>query len=183
MWKPLFGRKSPHAVEDDERDVDYSWSLPDMEAAPHGHDATPASRHAPSFQYDEADPYPAGAYTAELVGWRPLDEHRVAWGFRVIPDDDAQPANREPLAYFTGTVYRPDNHLSWLMAALGVVPEVRSAEDLSRAELRPVLREAVRTLDADTLLGRRCRIRVEHVRDDLGNVEARVAHVAPAGWI
>lgn len=157
------------------------WPLPDMEAV---QETDPVhSPQPPPFHYEEAEVHPAGVFTAELVDWRPTDGQRAIWRFRAIPSSDYDDWTPHPLSFVTGTTCRPDNHLGQLLVAMGLVAEVRAPEDLDRPETRAALRERLRDLDPDELVGRQCRMLVEHVRDELGDLTARIRRLTPAGWM
>ena len=181
MFRLPFGRKG--AVDGDPVHVDEdSWSLPDMEAVEYT-EIRSDMREAPSFHYEEGAVQPAGVFTAELVDWSSLDAHRTLWKFRIVPEDDVHYWKPGTLPFVTSTVCRPDNHLFQLMVALNVVDGIRTREDLNDAEIRAQLRERCEALAPNDLVGRRCRIEVEHLRDDLGDTEARIKSVAPLGWM
>ena len=162
------------------RESDEMWPLPDMEAV-ESSEIGGEHHAAASFLYEEVEPHPAGIFTAELTGWRPLEGHRAAWSFRVVPQDDVNSAPAGQVAFVTGTVCRPDNHLYRLLTAVGLAPDAHSREELLAPDARRAIRDSVKGLHPETLVGRRCRIEVEHVRDDLGDVTARVTTVAPIG--
>ncbi len=157
------------------------WPLPDMECVQEGDALHP--HQPPPFHYEEAEVHPAGVFTAELVEWRPIEGQRAVWHFRAIPSSDYDDWTPQALGFVTGTTCRPDNHLGQLLVAMGVVTDVRNPEDLDRPECRAALRTALRDLDPDDLIGRRCRMLVEHVRDDLGDLTARIRRLTPAGWM
>lgn len=176
MFRLPFGRRGEVAATSDFADADEIWELPDMEAA--GFSEAP-SLSAPAFGYEDAAIHPAGLFTAELVAWRPLDGRRAVWLFRSLSEPGAEPLPYEPLPFLTGTICRPDNHLSRLALALQIVSGIRSPEDLQRAASRPAIEEALANLEPDSLRGRRCRIEVEHVRDDVGDTVSRIKAVHP----
>ncbi|MCC2672421.1 MAG: hypothetical protein K0Q72_4893 [Armatimonadetes bacterium] len=181
MFRLPFGRRAEGPDTDALRDDEGIWSLPDMEAAP---DSDPHSqRDLPSFRYEEHAAHPEGVFTAELAGWRPLDSQRAVWQFRVVRMNDYEPWSPELLPFVTSTTYRPDNNLGRLASALGLVSGVATPEDLQRPEARSAVRGAITALDPDQLIGRQCRIVVEHLRDEVGDVAARVKTVAPLGQI
>jgi hypothetical protein len=175
MFRLPFGRRGEVAATSDLADADEIWELPDMEPAGA---SDGSSLNAPAFGYEDAPIHPAGLFTAEFVAWRPLDG-RAAWLFRSLSEPGAEPLPYPPLPFLTGTVCRPDNHLSRLALALQIVSGIRSPEDLQRAASRLALEEALATLEPDSLRGRRCRIEVEHVRDDVGDTSARIRDVHP----
>lgn len=177
----LFSRQSAPLGSPNAVGLSEEWSLPDMECVQDS-DVEPAHR-ATSFQYEDSEIHPAGVFTAELIGWRALDGCRALWRFRAIPASDFEAWKPEPLPFVTGTTCRPDNHLGQVLVALGVVPGVQGAEDLDRPEIRAQMRAALETLDPDDLLGRPCRIQVEHVRDDLGDLSPRIRRLTPPGWM
>jgi hypothetical protein len=182
VFKSLFGGQAG-----DVRDVDGGearedgaiWALPDMEAV-----AAPETREEPRqrlpFVYEDARVHPAGVFTAELVGWQPVDGRRAQWRFLVVAANDFQEQERVPLVYHTGAVCRPGNNLYCLLAAVGAAPGLAGPEGAGPAA-RADARGAVENLEPEALLGRRCRIRVEHARDELGDVTAAITAVAPIG--
>ena len=178
MFKLPFGRRAEDAELRDEEEI---WSLPDMEAAPDS-DSHPLP-DTPAFHYEEHEAHPEGVFTAELVGWRPLDSHRAVWRFRVVRTNELEPWNPELLPYVTSTTYRADNNLGRLASALGLVPGVAGLEDHQQPEARSAVRGAIAAFEPDQLLGRQCRIVVGHVRDEVGDVHAKVETVAPIGRI
>lgn len=133
----------------------------------------------PAFGYDDTQIHPEGSFIAELIGWRPLDGQRAVWSFRSLPGTSQAPLSREPLRWITGTVCRPDNHLSRLVLALRIVSGVQTPDDLQQPSSRQAIQEALAALEPETLIGRRCRIEVEHVRDEVGDPMARIKSVAP----
>ena len=177
MFRLPFGRS---VAEPESAASEEIWDLPDMAAVD-----TAEARHehhgAAHFVFEDAPLHASGTFTAELAGWRPLDDHRVAWMFRSVPDSDAGDAQPAALPLLTGTTCRPDNHLCRVLVALELLPEAHSCDDLGDAAVRGAMREAVRHLNPDRLIGRRCRIRVEHYRDELGDVTARITRIAPVG--
>lgn len=182
MFRLPFGRRGEEVNGDPIHDGDEMWSLPDMEAVEYT-EIRSGAQETPSFRYEEGAVHPAGVFTAELVAWTPLDTSRAQWKFRVVPEDDVHDWPPGTLPFVTSTVCRPDNHLYHMMVALGVVDGIRSRQDLENPALREELRERCRTLSPDDLVGRRCRVEVEHLRDDLGDTEARIKSVAPVGWM
>lgn len=182
MFRLPFGRREEADESDAVYTGDEAWSLPDMEAVEYS-EIRQDSRETPSFRYEEGAVQPAGVFTAELVGCEPLDARRAQWKFRIVPDDDVHDWRPGTLPFVTSTVCRPDNHLFRLVVALGIPEGVRGREDLEDPAIREQLRERCRTLAAGDLLGRRCRVEVEHLRDDLGDTEARIKSVAPLGWM
>jgi len=181
MFKLPFGRRADGPGATEPHEAGEIWELPDMEAVSHSESVSPPAGSA--FDYDDTLIHPEGVFTAELVGWRPLDGQRAVWRFRSVPPSDAEPLPREPLPFVTGTVCRPDNHLSRLAAALRIVPGIETPDDLQKPEIRAAIRDAIASLEPDALRGRQCRIEVEHVRDDVGDASARIKSVAPMGWI
>ena len=183
MFRLPFGRKGGAADGDPVHGGgggDEVW--PDMEAMEYT-EIRPEGREAPSFHYEEGAVQPAGVFTAELVGWSPVDAQRTLWKFRIVPEDDVHYWKPGILPFVTSTVCRPDNHLYQLVVALNVVEGIRSREDLSDPDTRTQLRDRCEALVPMDLIGRRCRIEVEHLRDDLGDTEARIKSVAPLGWM
>jgi hypothetical protein len=152
-----------------------------MEAAPDS-DRDPLP-DTPAFHYEEQEIHPEGVFTAELAGWRPLDSQRAVWRFRVVRTNELEPWSPELLPFVTSTTYRPDNNLGRLASALGLVPGVVGPEDLQRPEARSAVRGAIAAFEPDQLIGRQCRIVVEQVRDEVGDVHAHVKTVAPLGRI
>lgn len=176
MFKRRTGRQAEGDLEADESGQE--WSLPDMEAA-RPSDADVWQEGA--FRYEEPEIHPAGVFTAELVASRDGDGARATWIFRTVGEPVGQLGASGRLAYVTGTVCRPSNDLFRLLLALGAIP-VQAGEGLGgSADARASIRQAVESLDPDDLVGRRCRIEVEHVRDEVGDVAARVKSVAPMG--
>lgn len=166
--RSLFGRKSAEAQ--DASDGEPIWALPDMECVESPEIST-ARGSGVGYQYEEPDLHPAGTFTAELTGHRRLEGQRVAWRFRTVPANELDGARYPTLDFVTGTVCRPDNNLSQLLTALGLVP-TSGAEPAAA-------RDALGMLDTGAAEGRQCRIRVEHVRDELGDVTARITGVMP----
>jgi len=181
MFKLPFGRRTEGADAAEPRDAEEIWELPDMESVSQSESISPQS--ASAFGYDDTQIHPEGVFTAELIGWRPLDGQRAVWRFRSIAENGTEPLPRDPLPFVTGTVCRPDNHLGRLAAALRIVPGIETPADLQKPEIRTAIRDAIASLEPDTLQGRQCRIEVEHVRDDVGDATARIKSVAPMGWI
>lgn len=177
----LFNRQTAPLGSPDPGNASDEWSLPDMECV-QDFEPEPAPPSA-SFHYDDAEIHPSGVFTAELIDWRALDGHRALWRFRAVPASDFEDWKPELLSFVTGTICRPDNHLGQVLVALGLVPDIRSPDDLGHPDARAQLRSALDTLDPDDLRGRRCRIQVEHVRDDLGDVSARIRRLTPPGWM
>lgn len=177
----LFNRQTAPLGSPEMGSASDEWSLPDMEAVSDS-EGLPAP-HAASFHYEDTEVHPAGVFTAELIGWRSLDGHRALWRFRAVPSSDFEDWKPETLSFVTGTTCRPDNHLGQVLVALGLVPEVQNPEDLGKPEARAQLRAALDSLDPDDLRGRRCRIQVEHVADELGDVSARIRRLTPPGWM
>lgn len=178
MFRLPFGRRGETGGDPTDSD---EWALPDMECVEYT-EVRPDHRDA-AFDYEDPAVQPAGVFTAELVGWSPMDQRRAQWRFRVVPDSDVQGWSPATLSFVTSTVCRPDNHLFHLMAALGMVEGLHRPEDLQSPAVREQLRERCRELSAAELLGRRCRVEIEHVRDELGDVEPRIRRIAPLGWI
>lgn len=176
MFRLPFAKRSDDSDAEELKATDEMWALPDMEAAPPWPPAAPEQRAA--FQLEDAEIHPAGWFEAELAAWRPLPNDRVAWGFRFTREGAAPRASM--LELVTGSAYRRDNHLARLLAALGAVARLEASE-WERSETRAVLERTLSQLEPNRLVGGRCRIEVEHARDELGNVTARVNDVAPLG--
>ena len=166
-----FGRSTPRNDPGGEQGEEF-WALADMECV-QDPEARDERDSVPSFSYEDAKVHPAGEFTAQLVGWRALDTQHAVWTFR----SDRQETPPLAIPYVTGRVCRPDNNLCRLMAALGAAPDAGTGGDLSA--FRAAMVEAAKALDPDSLVGKRCRIQVEHTRDDLGDVTAHIRTVAP----
>jgi hypothetical protein len=183
----MFGRKpegkgsvKPTAYDDPEamRARRSGWHLPDMEAG-HPEDFQPAERaRVQRFRYEDGKAPPVGEYLSELIGWQTLDAQRVAWRFQLLEESGAVgEAPGAVLEIRSGVVCRPGNHLHQLLRALG--GSECAPLDLGAASPAEDARDVVNALDPDTLLHRRCRLQIEHVRDDLGDVQARIAALLP----
>lgn len=175
MFRLPFARRPDEADPEELRDTDEMWPLPDMEVAPPS-PAIPAAPAAP-FHFEQSEVHPQGSFPAELATWRKLPGGRVGWGFLTEPAGAPTRPRSGLQEFVTGTTYRADNNLCHLLSALGCLPpaEADAASPQAQAELEATLSQ----LNPDALIGRRCCIDVEHVRDELGNVTARVAGVAP----
>lgn len=179
MFKPLFGRRQSQGDVKDRWEPEEEFALADMEVgeAPEGG----RSRfREPTFQYEEVHLHPAGIFTAALVDCRLTERDRVVWTFQTLPENEAQPGPWPHLGYVTGTMYHPENKLCRLMGALGVVDGAECCSGAHHPDRRAV-REAVTNLDPDDVIGKQCRIRVEHVRDDLGNITPQITDVGAPG--
>jgi hypothetical protein len=175
MFRLPFARRTDDPDVDEVRDADEMWPLPDMEPPP---PPNPVVEERPaSFQFEELEVHPRGTFPAELTEWRPLPGQRAAWTFETLPD--GTPGGRpRRLEFVTGTVFRSDNNLCRLLTALrSLEPADCSAADTDAG--RAALAARLSMLEPDSLLGRRCLVEVEHSRDDLGNVTARIHSVAP----
>lgn len=137
--------------------------------------------HKPCFHCEETDVPPTGDFLAELAGWRFTSSHHILWNFRLHPEGDSPGPKQSMLEFETGTVYRPGNHLFQLFEALGGVEESPDHAILALPPTDPSVREVVEALDPGELIGRRCRVRVEHVQDEVGDVTARITSVASPG--
>jgi len=180
MLKRLFSKRV--SADEAEELWHTQWPLADMESVEAPEEQVEA-RRAPAFFYEDTQVHAAGVFTAELAGWRSLDPRKALWTFRTVAENDFEELYTEPLQYVTGVVCRPDNNLYRLVVAMGLAPEIREPADLLKTASRAAVRQAVRSMQPDEFLGRRCRIEVEHVRDETGDVTARIKSIAPMGWV
>ena len=178
MLKPFFSRGETRDSGGEAREREEMWELPDMEVAPLSTQEPRKPKLVPAFEYEEQELPPAGSFTAELAGWTPLDARRIAWRFVEVAGGEAR-VEGPFVEFVTGTVLRPDNHLCRLVAALGLAPSACSGDHPRTPEALDDLRRAAAALQPDLLVGRRCRLEVEHFEDELGNISARVARIGP----
>src|SRR4051794_20715884 len=104
MFRLPFGRRGDEADEDFHGGGE--WSLPDMESVEYTE--VRADHRDAAFHYEDRPVQPAGVFTAELVGWSPLDARRAQWRFRVVPEEDIREWSAATLPFVTSTVCRPD---------------------------------------------------------------------------
>ncbi len=156
------------------------WHLPDMEAGHPEDMERPEERvRRQRFHYEEGKTPPAGEHRAELVAWHPLDSHRIVWRFQLVAEEGTGEPAGAALEIRSGVVCREGNHLHQILRALAGRECAPLALDAAPAS-RDAARDAVNAVDPDTLLHRRCRLQVEHVRDDLGDTHARITAILPA---
>lgn len=105
----------------------------------------------PEFTVSEYDKHPEGEFPAQLVAW---EESEGQWGTQVKWFFETNQEGPR-LGYFTSTKIHPMSKLGMMLEALGV--------PLPRNQFEAT------TFDADSLIGKCCRVRVEH-RGQFANI-------------